>query len=68
MLTLRESNAPPTGPAITSLPASTYVNVGSTVSIAAVDTGRRPSMSQEMAKRAAREPEKFVRAAAPGAE
>jgi predicted dehydrogenase len=38
------------------------------VSIAAVDTGRRPSMSQEIAKPAAREPEKFVRAAAPGAE
>jgi predicted dehydrogenase len=38
------------------------------VSIAAVEVGRRPSMSQEMAKPAVEEPRKFVRAAAPGAD
>ena len=37
------------------------------VSIAAVDVGRRPSMSQEIAKPPTPEPGQFVRAAAPGA-
>jgi hypothetical protein len=37
------------------------------VSIAAVDVGRRPSMSQEIAKPPNPEPGQFVRAAAPGA-
>jgi predicted dehydrogenase len=38
------------------------------VSVDAVDTGRRPSMRQEMEKPPAEEPSQFVRAAAPGAE
>jgi len=42
-------------------------DTGKPVSITAVDVGRRPSLTQEIAKPAAQEPEQFVRAAAPGA-
>jgi predicted dehydrogenase len=38
------------------------------IPIDAVDTGRRPSMSQEMEKPPAEEPRQFVKATAPGAE